>query len=141
MTYLSSDIRDELPLTPNHFLYGHQGHPFVPEGVDETRYMQCRRWGRIQELVVHVWKMWMKEIVPQLNRRMKWKKEEKNLKVGDVVVVITPETTRGHWPLGRVEEIFPGKDGYVRVVHNHLAGKSYIRPIHRLCKLLTFTDD
>ena len=83
----------------------------------------------------------MKEIVPQLNRRMKWKKEEKNLKVGDVVVVITPETTRGHWPLGRVEEIFPGKDGYVRIVRIRLPGKSYIRPIHRLCKLLTFTDD
>ena len=50
----------------------------------------------------NVWKRWMKEIVPQLNRRMKWNKEEKNLKVGDVIV-ITPETTRGHWPLGRVE--------------------------------------
>ena len=84
----------------------------------------------------------MKEIVPQLNRRMKWKKEEKNLKVGDVVVIITTETTLGHWPLGRVEEIFLGKDGYVRVVCIHLAGKSYIiRLIHRLCELLSCTDN
>ena len=68
-------------------------------------------------------------------------KGREKLKVGDVVVVIAPETTRGHWPLGRVEEIFPGKDGKVRVIRIHLAGKSYIRPIHRLCKLLSCTDD
>ena len=91
--------------------------------------------------VEHIWKRWMKEIVPQLNRRRKWKTEEKILKVGDVVVVITPETTRGLWPLGKVEEIFPGKDGKVRVIRIHLAGKTYIRPIHRLCKLLTCSDD
>ena len=83
----------------------------------------------------------LKEIVPQLNWRMKWKKEEKNLKVGDVIVVITPETTHGHWPLGRVEKIFQGKDGYVRVVCIRLAGKSYNRPIYRLCKLLSCTDN
>ena len=55
LTYQSRDIRDDLPLTLNHFLYGHQGHSFEP-GVDETRYTHRQRWCRMQELAEHIWK-------------------------------------------------------------------------------------
>jgi hypothetical protein len=38
-----------------------------------------------------------------------------DLKPGDVVLVINPNLPRGHWPLGRFIEVFPGKDGHVRI--------------------------
>ncbi|KAK2166721.1 hypothetical protein LSH36_36g04018 [Paralvinella palmiformis] len=32
------------------------------------------------------------------------------------MLVLSPDTPRGKWPLGRVKEVHPGKDGNVRAV-------------------------
>ena len=64
LTYQSSDIKDDIPLTPNHFLIGRSGGEFVATGVDEIDYSPQKRWRRIQELVKHIWKRWMKEWLP-----------------------------------------------------------------------------
>ena len=45
--------------------------------------------------------------------RQKWYNEEKDLKIGDVVLLISPDSPRAYWPLGRVIEVYPGKDGHV----------------------------
>ena len=36
LTYQSSDVRDIVPLTPNHFLYGQAGGQLAPEAVETT---------------------------------------------------------------------------------------------------------
>ena len=38
LTYQSADPRDDMPLTPNPFLYGQMGGQFAPESVDTTRF-------------------------------------------------------------------------------------------------------
>ena len=135
LTYQSSNVADSEPLTPNHFLIGQMGGRFAPESVDYTPYSPQKRWRRVQELVRHFWTRWMKEWLPNLNATKKWKEEKKDLKVGDLVLVIESNTTRGSWPLGRITEIFPGKDGHVRVVNVQIGNKTYRRPIHVLCPL------
>ena len=45
----------------------------------------------------------------------KWTSENRDLKVDDVVLVIQLDSPRGRWPLGRVTEVYPGRDGYTRV--------------------------
>ena len=72
LTYQSADVRDPLPLTPNHFMFSQQGSPFVPEGVDQTVFSPRKRWRVIQDLVLQFWKRWMRELVPALNPRKKW---------------------------------------------------------------------
>ena len=62
LTTISDDPNDELVLTPNHFLIGQVGGDVVPENVDTTIFNAKNRWRRIQELVRHVWKRWMKEL-------------------------------------------------------------------------------
>ena len=39
------------------------------------------------------------------------------MKMNDLVLVMDKGYPRGRWPLGRVVEVFPGKDGLVREVH------------------------
>ena len=51
-----------------------------------------------------------------LNARQKWNEIRSDLKIGDVVLAISPESPRAHWPLASVLEVFPGQDGHVRVV-------------------------
>lgn len=57
------------------------------------------------------------------------------MKVGDVVVVIDTPTPRGHWPIGRIVEIFPGPDGHVRAVNVKVNDHIYKRSVHNLSYL------
>ena len=132
LCYQSADPKDDTPLTPNHFLHGQAGGQCIPEAVDNTPFHPRKRWRRLQELVRHFWKRWMREWLPSLSTRSKWTTKQRDFKVGDVVVVIASDNPRGKWPLGRIVETFPGPDGRVRVV-NVSIGKTIIkRPVSKI---------
>ena len=44
LTYQSSDPRDDVLLTPHHFLHGQMGGQFAPESVDTTTFHPRQRW-------------------------------------------------------------------------------------------------
>jgi hypothetical protein len=136
ITYVSSDPHDMTPLTPNHFIIGQLGGQFAAEAFDiEEQVKPVKRWRRVQQLISQFWKRWRKEFLPSLNVRSKWFHLQRNLKVGDVVLVVDPNAKRGDWPLGRVTQVYPAKDGLVRVVEVKVGKSIYKRPIHRLCPL------
>ena len=78
----------------------------------------------------------MREVVPALNNRPLWQRERRNVQVSDVVLVISEDTPRGQWPIGRVTEVFRGTDGHVRVVEVQVGERRFTRPITRLCSLV-----
>ena len=49
----------------------------------------------------------MREFLPTLSGRQKWRRESENVRVGYMVVVVSPDTRRGQWPVGRVVDAFP----------------------------------
>ena len=49
-----------------------------------------------------------------LAKRPKWKKSGRNLEIGDVVIIVDPQSPRGLWPRGIVEEVIRAEDGHVR---------------------------
>ena len=87
LTYQSSDVRDIVPLTPNHFLYGQVGGQLAPEAVETTGFHPKQRWRKVQHLISLVWRRWLKEYLPTLIPRSKWLKVQRDLQVGDVVLV------------------------------------------------------
>ena len=132
LTYQSSDPRDNVPLIPNHFLHDQMGGQFPPESVETTTFHPCQRWRKVEEIISWVWRRWLKECVPALNSRPKWTLEIRDLKVGDVVLVIQPDTPRRRWPLGQIVEVYPGRDGHKCVVKVACEVKTVVRPINRL---------
>ena len=100
LTYQSSDPRDSVSLTPNHFLHGQMEGQFAPEFVETTTFHPHQRWRKVQDIISQVWRRWLKECIPAFNSRLKWTSENGDLKVDDVVLVIQPDSPRGHWPLG-----------------------------------------
>ena len=136
LTYQSANPSDDVPLTPNHFLHGQIGGQFAPESVDANKNLNIKkRWRRIQELVKHFWRRWMREWLPNLNSRKKWLKTQRNLQVGDIVLLISPDAPRGQWPLARVIEVYPGEDGRVRVAKVQVGRNTLTRSISKLCPL------
>ena len=89
---------------------------------------------------VHFSHRWLREWLPTLNRRPKWQKEQKDIQVNDVVLVVAPDAPRGQWPLGRVLAVFPGKDKHVRAVKVRIGRKELMRPIVRICPLELLAD-
>ena len=77
----------------------------------------------------------MKEYLPMLNTRPKWTAVVKDLKKGDVVLVLDKDLPRGRWKLGRIVETYPGPDGHTRVAKIHCGDKTVVRPIHKLIPL------
>ena len=117
ITYVSSDANDLTPLTPNHFIVGQLGGQYAPEALDVNEARNPRkRWRRVQQLLGQFWARWRKEFLPNLNTRGMWYQPRRNMKEGDVVLLMDPKVRRGEWPLGRIREDHPGKDGLIRVV-------------------------
>ncbi len=136
ITYVSSDVNDPVPLTPNHLIIGQLGGVFAPEALDHDEvYNPRNRWHRVQQLLQSFWKRWRKEFLPRINVTKKWFHPRHNLKSGDVVLIAETQANRGEWPLARVIEAYPGSDGLVRAVKVKSKNKEYIRPVHRLCPL------
>ena len=67
LTVQSTDPRDSVPLTPNHFLLGQCGGVFAPDSVDVTPFNPRKHWRRLQELVLHLWRRWIREWLLQLS--------------------------------------------------------------------------
>jgi Family of unknown function (DUF5641) len=101
LTYQSANPQDIVPLAPSHFLHGEQGGRAATTSIDEDKHPR-KRWRRVQELIRHFWHRWIKEWIPGLRSRSKWRKSSRDFVVGDIVLVMQPDTPRGHWPLGRI---------------------------------------
>ena len=136
LTYVSSDPADQEALTPNHFLLGGASRHLAPGLVGRRDMCSRRRWKQGQAVAEHWWKRWTKEYLPTLVQRSKWRQDQRNLQVGDLVLMADPNLSRGSWPLARVNRVFPAEDGRVRSAELRTAsGKLYTRPATKICLL------
>ena len=136
LTTVSDDVRDLTPITPAHLALGRSLFDLpdveeVPVNDSKTR----QRYLYQQRLVNHFWKRWQGEYLHQLSIQPKWNEEQPALRVGDVVLISDDKVSRGRWPMGRVEKLFPGKDGLVRTVTLKTQKGALCRPVQRLHRL------
>ena len=76
-----------------------------------------------------------KGVVARTKRSEEVVQPRRDIKVGDVVLVVSPDTARGNWPLGRILETYPGKDGQVRVAKIQVGQGTMTRAVTKLCPL------
>ena len=81
------------------------------------------------------WDMWKKIYIQSLMERKQWKRTQRNLEVGHLVLLIERNQPRVQWITGRVKKTYPGTDNLVRVVDVETQDGVYRRAIHTLCFL------
>ncbi|XP_071504209.1 uncharacterized protein [Diadema antillarum] len=135
LTQLNLDPNDDEPLTPNHLLIMRKGSSLPPGVFDQKDAYGRRRWRQVQYLASVFWKRWQREYLLLLQERQKWNAPRRNLAVNDLVLVADEITPRGQWPLGKVVEVYPGKDGHVRQAQVRVGTRFFKRPIAKLCLL------
>ena len=134
LTKVSDDPNDLEPLTPNHLLLLRQNESIPPGLFEKNDTYSRRRWRQVQYLANVFWGRWKREYLPSLQERQKWFRPRRNFTVGDTVIV-DESTPRNVWPIGRITEVFPDRDGFVRRVRVKTKTSTLERPITKLCLL------
>ena len=73
--------------------------------------------------------------LPLLQQRQKWTDVQRNLQIGDLVMIMGENTPRNVWPLALVIEINTGRDALVRSARLKTAKNELVRPITKLVML------
>ena len=64
-----------------------------------------------------IWKRWVREYLPLLQEHQKWLCPNRNVQVGDVVLIVDVNAPRSSWPHGKVVSVcLDGGQGLVRTV-------------------------
>ncbi|GBP55040.1 hypothetical protein EVAR_46336_1 [Eumeta japonica] len=82
-----------------------------------------------------LWQRWFREYLPLLQRRHSSQQKGTLPEVDDMVLIVDENLPRNTWPRGRVLEIYPGKDGVVRVVELQTAAGRLKRPVKKIVVL------
>ena len=134
LTYIPTDENEEA-LTPNHFLLGASSgiKPNCTKTYDAKSLKQ--NWKTIQIYADKFWRRWIREYLPTLTRRTKWFETVMPIKIGDIVMIVDPNTPRNTWLKGKVLEVKTSRSGKVRQATVLTGNGIYQRPAVKLARL------
>ncbi|MGH0181996.1 UNVERIFIED_CONTAM: hypothetical protein FKN15_010817 [Acipenser sinensis] len=133
--YVSSDVADLDPITPNVLLMGRRDASLPQVIYPSNDLLGRRRWRHSQILADHFWANFVRHYLPDLQVRQKWHKDCKDLTDDQVVMIVDPQLPRALWPTGKVTETHRGPDGRIRTAKVQVRDRAYIRPVARLIRL------
>ena len=132
LTVMTEDQLDLIPLCPAMFMRGIKAAPF-PEVVD-LKFDLTEEYQKRQSLQQELKLRFRNEYLALLVQRAK-EKRRNHPTVGDVVLVGADDQKRIQWPLGRIIELIPGRDGAVRTARVRTQRGVLLRPLQRLFPL------
>ncbi len=100
---LNSSPNDGLEvLTPGHFLIGKALKPVPVESHLHSKISCLKHWNLCQIIYADFWTRWSNEYLCTLQRLNKWRRSERSVKVGDLVLLKDMDLFVRSWPLGRI---------------------------------------
>ena len=132
LTPNSDGIDDFEAITPYHFLLGSPSFNPSPGDFNDSQINLRTKWKAVQAETNMFWRRWTKEYLPTLISQKKWTNKSRNLEVRDLEMLSVDHAPRPHWPLGRIVEVYPGKDGIVPSVEVKTLNNEPIRSSRQL---------
>jgi hypothetical protein len=135
---MTSDPADYRALTPAHFLIGSPFQSVPEEDVTTVPTNRLDRWKRTQRMYQEICQRFHAEYLKTLQARVKWTSGQPNIPLGTLVLVKESDASFSNhkWNLARVTNLFPGKDGRVRVVEIRTpSGALFRRPIVKIAPI------
>ena len=142
-------------LCPNDLILG-RSTSRVPSGPFSESANPRHRFEFVQNIVTCFWNKWTRDFFPSLIVQQKWHTSQRDVRVGDIVLIQDSNQIRGNWKLGRVTKAYEGKDGKVRKVElqyknpkpsesiKTYAGQGYVtveRPVQRLVVIVPVEEE
>ncbi|GBN49015.1 hypothetical protein AVEN_47405-1 [Araneus ventricosus] len=122
LTYVYNDLREPLPLQPVQFLNFARSDSTLPinfkkiiaAGSSRPSLIKRKKY---QDLFLkQLWSKWKKQYIMDLRNahELKNPNPQRNIAIDDAVVIKGDNKSKLLWRLGRVIQVFPGRDGGVR---------------------------
>ncbi|GBN28348.1 hypothetical protein AVEN_248358-1 [Araneus ventricosus] len=134
LTYLYDYPNELRVIKPSDFTQDIEGNETVDLDIIHAKHL-CKRIRYLQNLSCQLRQRFQKEYLAKLIRNPKLLSKRHNLSPGDVVLIGSDNTKRLNWPLGRVIQLFQGKDNIERVAKLRVENGEIIRPIQRIYPL------
>ena len=113
----------------------------VPQEAGRSTTLVTKRAKALEALLNSFWNSWRKDYVASLQRRKgEWGRQHVPEK-DEVVLVIDDKKRRSHWQLGRILEVFKGRDGRSRSVKLQTASGELVRAVQSLAPLECSGED
>ncbi|UYV83471.1 hypothetical protein LAZ67_23001130 [Cordylochernes scorpioides] len=130
----TESLMNSRPLTPALFLHDLK-EIGVPDLDSIERASLQKRYRFRQRLREDLRKRFRTEYFGFLRQETRRRSKTRPIKVGDLVLIGQDNAKRVNWPLARVVEVYPGRDGPVRVAKLRTSKGVQIRPVQRLYNL------
>ncbi|XP_065204375.1 uncharacterized protein LOC135834427 [Planococcus citri] len=127
------------PVTPGHFLIG--SNLLEPSLNVDNKSSLRDRYKLWRKVVDSFWICWRHEYFNQLRHRSKWRKEGRNIRIDDVVLLSLPNESSLNWPMAIVVKVYPDCHGTVRNADVKLSDMSIRRTSVQRLVLLPVRDD
>ncbi|XP_070153697.1 uncharacterized protein [Polyergus mexicanus] len=137
---LHDDPNDFSALTPGHFLVGRPLVSPPEESVLDIDSNRLSRWQQVRAILEQIWRSWSSDYLHTLQQRRKWRENEPELKINELVLLKNNLAPPSKWELARILDVHPGSDGHVRVVTLRTAKTTLKRPITQICQLPISSD-
>ena len=85
------------------------------DALEKIKLSVLDRWSKRQIVQRHFFIKWKNEYLLELCSKNK-RTENKEVKEGDIVLVLNERRSKRDWPLARVEQVYKSHDGIVRSV-------------------------
>ncbi len=138
--YVSSDIADPDPVTPNLLLMGWHDASLPLVTYPDSELHSRRQWRHRQILSDHFWAHFLRNYLPSLQSRQKWRTDNPNLQPNTVILILDPQLPRSQWSVGKVISLHPSKDGRCMVADVQVKDRTYTRPVAHLIPLPDLPD-
>ncbi|KAM9771400.1 uncharacterized protein ACBT44_004334 isoform 1-T1 [Syngnathus typhle] len=133
--YVSADLSDVDPVTPNSLLLGRPDGSLPQIVYPKSEILSRRRWRHSQVLADQFWSRFIRDYLPGLQTRQKWQASPPDLLEKSVVMITEPQLPRAMWPIGHVTKVHRSDDGHIRSADVDIKGRQYTRPVARLVVL------
>lgn len=139
LTQVTDVLENQRPICPNDFLMVKDLSPCKEEAPmiqgNYGRSPLVEMYNHKQKLLQKFWEIWASNYIRNLPKVVPHQTERNTIKKGSIVLVEEDGITRLQWPMGRVVEVYPGKDKRVRSVRIKTSKGEIVRPVNRLCHL------
>jgi hypothetical protein len=122
-------------LTPSHLIIGRQLGQFPPMCVSPKNLSLHEAYKIRTKIEKHFWEKYHKFHLQEIAHRTKWHKPEKDLKVGDLVLLHEDNVPPLMWRRGLIDQVTPGSDGKVRLLHIKTATGQFERTVGKVVLL------
>lgn len=139
--YVSSDVNDPDPVTPNCLLMGRPDGSLPQVVYPKEELLSRRRWKHSQVLADHFWSRFIRLYLPGLQSRQKWQSSSADVKEGSVAMIVDPQLPRASWLVGRISKVHPSPDGHIRSADIKIKDRTFTRPVARLVLLPALPND